>query len=183
MRCIGIPLLAFRDSAVLTDLARRQSWVTHRNPTSVAACIAFSLMVSRVLMGMSPKRAWSHAKLELESHHSPSDSAMREILAIEPSRPDYELEMKGREGWVALSLRVALWASIEAENFEDGIQKAISVGGDTDTYAAIAGGILGAHVGLEGIPLQWRALLQGRAIMESLADGLFGLAHPEFDRR
>jgi len=90
--------------------------------------------------------------------------------------PNYETEMKGKEGYVVLSLRVAAWASVSATDFRDGIIKAVSVGGDTDTYAAIAGGILGARFGTQGIPAEWQAVLQGREIMEDLASKLYELS-------
>ena len=98
-------------------------------------------------------------------------------LAIEPIKPEYDSEMKGKEGYSVLSLRVALWASINAESFVDGIEKAISVGGDTDTYAAITGGILGAHYGIGGIPTKWLNAVQGKAKMVELADQLYDIAH------
>ena len=103
--------------------------------------------------------------------------AFNEILAIELREPNYFTEIKGKEGWAVLSLRVAVWASITAQNFADGILKSIRVGGDTDTYAAIAGGILGAHYGLSGIPRDWFDVLQGKDIMLTIADELFKLSH------
>ncbi len=105
------------------------------------------------------------------------DAAMDKVMAIEPTKPDYLTEMKGKEGYVVLSLRVAVWAATTADSFADGILKAISVGGDTDTYAAIAGGALGAHYGVESVPEAWREILQGREKMLSLADGLYAIAH------
>ncbi|MGB4146682.1 MAG: ADP-ribosylglycohydrolase family protein, partial [Acetomicrobium sp.] len=44
----------------------------------------------------------------------------------------------------------ALIAFLESENFEDALKKAISLGGDADTQAAIAGAVAHAHYG--GIP-------------------------------
>lgn len=42
----------------------------------------------------------------------------------------------------------AIVAFLEAKNFEDAIRNAISIGGDSDTLAAIAGGIAGAYYGV-----------------------------------
>jgi ADP-ribosylglycohydrolase len=36
----------------------------------------------------------------------------------------------------------------------------VALGGDTDTNAAIAGGLLGARDGAAAIPARWRGLLQ-----------------------
>ena len=46
------------------------------------------------------------------------------------------------------SVPQAIYAFLVSEDFEDGIRKAISIGGDTDTIACIAGGILEAYYGI-----------------------------------
>jgi ADP-ribosyl-[dinitrogen reductase] hydrolase len=40
-------------------------------------------------------------------------------------------------------------------NYKEGIKQIINCGGDTDTTAAILGGIIGASTGTEGIPEEW----------------------------
>ncbi len=42
----------------------------------------------------------------------------------------------------------AIEAFLESENFEDAIRNAVSIGGDSDTIAAIAGGIAGVYYGV-----------------------------------
>ena len=42
----------------------------------------------------------------------------------------------------------AIRAFLESVSFEDAIRNAISIGGDSDTIAAIAGGIAGAYYGV-----------------------------------
>ncbi|MFA5358826.1 MAG: ADP-ribosylglycohydrolase family protein [Patescibacteria group bacterium] len=44
-------------------------------------------------------------------------------------------------------------------DFRAGVLEAINAGGDTDTTAAMVGAMIGANVGLEGIPLEWRHFL------------------------
>jgi ADP-ribosylglycohydrolase len=43
------------------------------------------------------------------------------------------------------------------EDYRGAIETIVRLGGDTDTTAAILGGIVGAHVGPDGIPAAWRA--------------------------
>jgi ADP-ribosylglycohydrolase len=45
----------------------------------------------------------------------------------------------------------AIRAFLESDNFEDAVRKAISLGGDSDTLACMAGGIAQAFFG--GVPL------------------------------
>jgi ADP-ribosyl-[dinitrogen reductase] hydrolase len=52
----------------------------------------------------------------------------------------------------------------------------VSLGGDTDTNAAVAGSILGAIHGLSGSPAAWLDHLQNRDRIEADAQGLVTLA-------
>lgn len=47
------------------------------------------------------------------------------------------------------SVPYALYCFLISENFEDCLRKSISIGGDTDTIAAIAGSIAGAYYGID----------------------------------
>ncbi|MEU0314018.1 ADP-ribosylglycohydrolase family protein [Nocardioides sp. NPDC006273] len=72
-------------------------------------------------------------------------------------------------GWVVTALQAA-WSSIaqtsvpEADpgsHYVEALNTAIRIGNDTDTVAAIAGGLLGARWGASAIPAEWRKLSHG----------------------
>ncbi|WP_369333592.1 MULTISPECIES: ADP-ribosylglycohydrolase family protein [Corallococcus] len=48
------------------------------------------------------------------------------------------------------------------------MKAAIRLGHDTDTTAAVAGGIAGLQYGLKGIPHRWRSMLRGEELVEPL---------------
>jgi ADP-ribosylglycohydrolase len=50
------------------------------------------------------------------------------------------------------------------------VLKAVNLGGDTDTIAAIAGGLAGALYGYESIPEEWLAQLQKKDYIEELCE-------------
>lgn len=66
------------------------------------------------------------------------------------------------EGWVGdEALAVALFCAIRFENdFAGGIIAAVNHNGDSDSTGAIAGNLLGARLGLSGIPEQFRTNLE-----------------------
>ncbi|MFJ3923247.1 ADP-ribosylglycohydrolase family protein [Streptomyces sp. NPDC090022] len=49
----------------------------------------------------------------------------------------------------------AVWALRTTGSYEDAVRAAIDLGGDTDTVAAVTGGLAGAYYGLEAIPTRW----------------------------
>jgi hypothetical protein len=63
---------------------------------------------------------------------------------------------------------------MEEESFEDVIRTAILFGNDTDTTAAIAGGLAGIRFGLAGIPKRWLRQLRGFDVAEPLLTRLKG---------
>ena len=64
---------------------------------------------------------------------------------------------RGVSGYILHTVPVCLhaWLSFPRD-YRKAVQAVIRCGGDTDTTAAIVGAIVGAGVGREGIPLEWR---------------------------
>ncbi len=63
---------------------------------------------------------------------------------------------KGVTGYAWHTVPVALHASLRhPRDYRQAVAGVIACGGDTDTLAAIVGGIVGAGVGREGIPSEW----------------------------
>ena len=53
------------------------------------------------------------------------------------------------------------------------VLKAVNLGDDTDTIAAVAGGLAGIYYGLEEIPEEWLLKLQSREYLEEIASDFF----------
>ncbi len=64
---------------------------------------------------------------------------------LDEIRPRYEFQVSCQE-----SVPQAIRAFLESDDFEDAVRKAISLGGDSDTLACMAGGIAQAFYG--GVP-------------------------------
>jgi len=64
----------------------------------------------------------------------------------------------------------------QPQSYKDTVIYAISLGGDTDTIAAMAGAISGAYLAIEAIPSEWRAKLENREYIEALAEKLWQIA-------
>lgn len=89
--------------------------------------------------------------------------------------PDLEAIHALGEGWVAEeALAIGLLCSLRYENdFEGAITSAVNHGGDSDSTGAIAGNIVGAHLGLAGIPQRYLEHLELRDTISKIADDLF----------
>jgi len=57
-------------------------------------------------------------------------------------------------------------------NFERVVKRAVSLGYDTDTTAAVAGGVAGVRHGLSGIPERWKDGLADGGLVEEIVGRL-----------
>ena len=71
----------------------------------------------------------------------------------------------------------ALYAFLHCcdKSFEELVPYAISLGGDTDTIASMAGAIGGAFWGEAGIPVEWIKSCKSSKHAQSLGDQLFDI--------
>jgi len=71
-------------------------------------------------------------------------------------------------GYVVHTLEAALWCAMTTDRYRDCVLKAVNLGRDTDTVAAVAGSIAGVIYGLAGIPKKWIATLKrGNYVVET----------------
>lgn len=71
-------------------------------------------------------------------------------------------------GYVVEALEAAIWCLITTDCFKDCLLKAVNLGDDTDTVAAIAGGLAGVYYGYQSIPEEWLEVIQRREWIESM---------------
>ena len=123
------PVGFFLDSAdeVLAE-AKRSAEVTHDHPEGIKGAQAAALAVFMARKGGSK----AEIKAEMESRFG-YDLSSQDLDDI---RPGYSFDVS-----CTGTLPVALLAFLESKNYEDAIRSAVSVGGDSDTIAAITGGI------------------------------------------
>ena len=58
-------------------------------------------------------------------------------------------------GYVVHTLQAALWCLLTTDGYADCVLKAVNLGRDTDTTAAVAGALAGMHYGANTIPKDW----------------------------
>jgi ADP-ribosylglycohydrolase len=59
---------------------------------------------------------------------------------------------------------------LTTDSYKDCVLRAVNLGKDTDTVAAIAGGLAGALYGYDSIPVEWRNTLIKREYIEEMCE-------------
>ncbi len=154
------------------DVARaaaRQSLPTHAHPRSQIACIHLCLWARLIYVLQDAEKAWEHAaktlgevcaRLEL-----PADEVLRVLDPANGGR------VSG-SGYVVDTLWSARASLARGASYRAVVQEAIVLGNDTDTTAAVAGGLAGILYGAEGIPARWLDMLRGKELLAPLLEDL-----------
>jgi len=168
MRCLPILLCMDAGPAQLADAAHRQSKVTHGHPRTLACCALYALWAREELLG-NQKDGWEKSVEFLKDHYPEGSAYLFELetqVGVSPTPRGKGL------GYVVDCLHSAKTAVDEGTDFESTIKNAIAFGNDTDTTAAVAGGIAGLRYGIDAIPTRWREALRGQEIFEPLLERL-----------
>ena len=170
MRVLPLALVD-RDSpdGVLVDRAFRASAVTHGHPVSQVACALYVLVARHLLLGASRQSAFDRAHGALAGM-LPADHPehARALEALDAWR-----DRSGR-GYVVDSFWSAWDAFAGAQDYRGTVERAARYGRDTDTTAAIAGGLAGIRFGHSGIPAHWLSGMRGREVVDPLVARLTG---------
>lgn len=176
MRVLPVALLhdSRQGAFALIEKAMRQSLPTHAHPRSLACCAQLVLWANGLMRGLGEDRAWDDAASTLRRFASGSDGASgsvvfgtsleREVEVVLTPDPGY---LPSGSGYVVDSLWSARWA-MKQPTYEKVVRAAIRLGNDTDTTAAIAGGLAGIRDGMAAIPSRWLKLLRDRADVDGL---------------
>jgi ADP-ribosyl-[dinitrogen reductase] hydrolase len=167
MRTAPVALAYLHDENALIEAARKVSELTHYDPEAGDACVLWCLAIRHAVLT---------GELNVRIGLPHIDPVRQELWGIglgvaEASQPsDFT-----NNGWVVEALQAA-WSAIfttpvpeddpakgvfRVDHLRLALDAAVRGGNDTDTVAAIAGGLLGATYGASAIPGEWRRLLHG----------------------
>lgn len=179
MRAGPLGVLFADDSRSMTTAAIEQSLVTHLDPRCAAGAVAIAGAVSLAarLQAVSSQEfldaiyeltapadesvAIAIRGLEHWCELTPAAAARR--LHAERLDPAWTDEWRGVSASVTPSVVWSLYAFLRTpDDYWSTVCTAISVGGDTDTLAAMAGAIAGARLGPDALPAELVARLNDR---------------------
>jgi ADP-ribosylglycohydrolase len=160
MRIVPIGLW-FHDADDATVVARshESSKITHGHVRSQVCCAVYDLTVSELLAGTSPGDALPTAVGRLTKTYSQLQVSQRDAFEREWKTVQNHSPRTG-SGYVVDCWWSAWECIVSTGDYEACVQRAVRFGNDTDTTAAVAGGLAGAIYGYDGLPNHWLAELR-----------------------
>jgi ADP-ribosylglycohydrolase len=150
------------------------SSITHSNKRSVLACFIYTELCIQLLEGKSKVQAYKNTQDNVNAFFETYDicsEALGDFHRILKSSIStyFEDEIKA-SCHVVYSLEAVLWSFMKGKSYKDCVLKAVNLGEDTDTNAALTGALAAIFYGGESIPEQWIDLLPKKKEIEELAD-------------
>lgn len=159
----------------LIDVALFSGRITHSHPVSDAASIAGAYAVKLALDGIEPKEMFKSLFKVTEGISQEFSNALKNSYELAFSRIGNEEALKKLgQGWYAdETFAMAYFCILRyPDDYKKAVQTAVNITGDSDSVGSVAGGILGARLGIDAIPKAWIVSLIEKEKLEEMVEPL-----------
>ncbi|MCX8084745.1 MAG: ADP-ribosylglycohydrolase family protein [Calditerrivibrio sp.] len=137
-----------RSNEFLERVSAESTSVTHGHPVSIFTNIIYNILLKDLILGKNLLDA-------IEDVYKRYYNLIEDINEI-----FFEPLFYKNTAYVVTTLQTAIWLNLESHSFMEAILKAVYLGGDADTIAAVTGAIAGAIYGFCAIPEELRVLIK-----------------------
>lgn len=169
MRILPVAMLSPSDDILENIL--NVAHLTHAHPISDFACLVYAGIVQNLMNGMEKEEAVCSV-IQRFQYNVEENSMLSEYNRLPNIQTLQRTEIKS-SGYVVDTLEAALWCFLITDTYADCVLKAVNLGEDTDTVAAVAGGLAGLLYGCgseNGIPDKWIAQITKKDWIKDLCE-------------
>lgn len=131
------------------------SYLTHRHIRSVMACVLYTVFLVHIIKGENIENAFKSSVDFLFLYYKHEEiKELENYKRLQNFENLSENEIKS-SGYVVDTIEAVFWCLLNTKDYKSCVLKAVNLGGDTDTIAAISGGAAGLYYGFESIPEKW----------------------------
>jgi len=158
------------------QITKQVSSITHGHIRSIIACFYYLEFARLINSGSNKFDAYNSLQNEVTNFLTSIKIDNSEIQLFDRilNNDIYKLNEPeiSSTGYVLHTLEASIWCLLTTDNYTDAVLKAVNLGNDTDTTAAVTGGLAGLCYGFENIPEKWIETIAKRFEIEDLADRL-----------
>ena len=174
-----LPLLFYiKDKPVSErfELTRHVSSITHAHIRSVIACFYYLEFARLLVKAMDKFEVYATLKKEIPANLDALGISSEEVLHFKRLLSSDIFFIKENEikssGYVTETLEASIWCLLTTDSYASAVLNAVNLGEDTDTTAAVTGGLAGLMYGYEQIPKEWIDVLARKEDIEDLGKRL-----------
>lgn len=157
-----LPLLLFiKDESMIGRylITKNVSSLTHAHDISVISCFYYLEFARLLLEGVDKFEAYKTLKVEVTEFFETNNIGlehMREMdRLLDGDVYEFPLSMIKSSGYVINTLEASIWAILNTDSYDEAVLTAVNMGDDTDTTAAVTGGLAGILYGFKNIRKSW----------------------------
>lgn len=171
-----LPLLFYVKDKPINEryqITRQVSAVTHAHIRSVIACFYYLEFAKQILEGYDKFETYRLLQSSIPEFLKSISINPNEIFLFDRLFKENIFELPENEiqsnGYVLYTLEASIWCLLTTDSYRDAVLKAVNLGNDTDTIAAVTGGLAGLLYGFDTIPDNWLQWIVRYDDIENLA--------------
>jgi ADP-ribosyl-[dinitrogen reductase] hydrolase len=155
MRAAPFGVYFRNDLKSLVAICKIDSSITHASPDAEAGSIAIALAAAYAVNDDTDNLLEKIWEVLPDSKVKNTIYSLDSLINSEHITPQQALRVLGTKANVRETVPSALYCFLKFDKYHEAIECAIRAGGDTDTTAAIVGGLFGAKLGMKAIDKQF----------------------------
>lgn len=145
------------------------SALTHAHERSLIACGIYDFIVQELII-CPEKLSVNTALKKAEKYYADYEEIMHYKKIFDEKFIYTDINLIKSSGYVVDTLEAAIWCLLNTNSYKKCVLKAVNLGEDTDTVAAVAGGLAGILYGYDSIPKEWINTLAKKDMIFNLCD-------------
>ncbi|MGL5959433.1 MAG: ADP-ribosylglycohydrolase family protein [Bacteroidales bacterium] len=158
------------------DTIKHVSSITHAHIRAIIACFYYLEFAKQLHQGKSKIEAYQNLQSTVAKHLEALSIAPVELKAfdrlLKGNIHNLPLDDIHSSGYVIHTLEASIWCIMTTHNYSQAVLQAVNLGEDTDTTAAVTGGLAGLLYGFDSIPTKWLQQIARYNDIKNLAERL-----------
>jgi len=157
-----LPLILFTKDLEINkryDWIKKVSSITHAHVRSVMACFYYLEFAKKILEGKDKFQVYLELQREITTYFENLEINPLEIQKfnrlLKEDITNIEEDNINSSGYVIDTLEASIWCILTTSSYKEAVLKSVNLGHDTDTTAAVTGGLAGLIYGVDSIPKEW----------------------------
>lgn len=137
------------------QLIKEFSSITHAHEISCFGCMLYSEFALLLLNDPNPFKAYELLKSNMNSYSEIKNEKKIYYRILNENIFEKSQEEIRSTSYIVDTLEAVFWTILTTHSYKEATLTAVNLGGDTDTIAALVGGLAGIIYGYEHIPNEW----------------------------
>ncbi len=169
-----LPLAYFRDDLLDDKMKRIEEFskLTHAHKRSLIGCAFYVIFATNLIDGVDKYEAYHKSIDVIKQYYRDSEELKHYDRVLNGQLQELSREEIQSSGYIVDTLEASIWCLLTTGSYKACVLKAVNLGDDTDTIAAVSGGLAGIVYGKQAIPSTWLHSLQNKELIDEVLNNL-----------